>query len=380
MKITFIGQKGIPALAGGVERHVEELAVRLAKIPNTEVVAYTRPWYSAKAVTSYDGVRLVSLPSVHTKNFDAITHTFLAIIHAALIERADIIHIQAVGPAILAPLARLLRPKAKVIVTFHCIDRQHQKWGRFAKLMLWLGEFMTMKFAHEVIAVSRTIQHYSYESYGRMVKYIPNGATLHAIVPADKITEQFGLKSKDYVLTVARLVQHKGIHYLIKAFKKLETDKKLVIVGASTFTDDYVQEIITLAADDARIIFTGLQTGPVLQELYSNAYCFALPSESEGLSIALLEAGSYGLPIVASDIPANREVLDGNGLIVPVGNIEALRAALAQLLSDKKLAEGFGEQANRMVLEHYQWDSIVAETFECYTTGSALTYQPAPIH
>ncbi len=382
MKITFVGQKGIPALAGGVERHVEELAIRLAKLPDTEVIAYTRPWYTAKALESYHGVRLVSLPSLYSKHTDAITHTLFSIIHAAFIERADIIHIHAVGPALLTPLARLLRPKAKVIVTFHCIDRQHQKWGTLAKFMLWLGEWMTMRFAHEVIAVSTTLKHYSYEAYGRVVSYIPNGATMQPALPASIIEQQFGLQKDSYILMVSRLVRHKGAHHLIKAFQQLDSkvvgDKKLVIVGESAFTDDYVQELQTLAAGDNRIIFTGLQTGKALQELFSNAYTFVLPSESEGMPIVLLEAGSYGNALIASDIPANREVVNEHGILVPVGDVDELSEALATVLSNPELKAELGAMARTLVQNNYLWDEIAVDTMQLYqqvlqwyTRGSA---------
>ncbi|EKD78392.1 MAG: hypothetical protein ACD_41C00352G0003, partial [uncultured bacterium] len=345
MKITFIGQKGIPTLAGGVERHVEELAIRLAKQPQTEVIVYTRPWYTSKQKQAYKGVRLVSLPSVYSKHLDAISHTLFAIVHAAFKERPDVIHIHAVGPALLTPLARLLCPRARVFVTFHCIDRQHQKWGRLAKGMLWLGEWMAMKFAHEVIAVSNTLKHYAYEVYGRIAHYIPNGAALGNAVEPSIIAQQFGLQKNQFILMVSRLVRHKGVHHLIQAYHGLQTDFPLVIVGDTAFTDAYVSEIKALANNHPRIIFTGLQTGKALQELFSNAYCFVLPSESEGLPIVLLEAASYGKPLIASDIPANREVVDGAGILVPVNNVAALRSALTNLLADPTLAQGLGQRA-----------------------------------
>ncbi|EKD78279.1 MAG: hypothetical protein ACD_41C00378G0010 [uncultured bacterium] len=385
MKITFIGQKGIPTQAGGVERHVEELAVRLAKRPNTAVVVYTRPWYTSKQKQFYKGVRLVSLPSIYSKHLDAISHTLFAIFHAALIEKADIIHIHAVGPALLTWVARLLRPKARVIVTFHCIDRQHQKWGSFAKLMLWVGEWSAMKFAHEVITVSRTLQDYAYEVYNRIVQYIPNGASLLPAVAPSIIQQQFGLQKDGYILMVSRLVRHKGVHHLIRAYQGLHTDKPLVIVGDAAFTDEYVREVKALADNNPKIIFTGLQTGKALQELFSNAYCFVLPSESEGLPIVLLEAGSYGKTLIASDIPANREVVDGHGILVPVGRVPALRNALQNVLDNPVLAKNLGDSARALIQANYLWDTIADTTailyqqqLQCYT--GQRVHQPAPVH
>lgn len=385
MKITFIGQKGIPTQAGGVERHVEELAIRLAKQPATDVVVYTRPWYTSKHKQFYKGVRLVTLPSIYSKHLDAISHTLLAICHAAFVEKSDIIHIHAVGPAILTWLARVLRPKARVVVTFHCIDRQHQKWGGFAKFMLWLGEWSAMKFAHEVITVSRTLQDYAYEVYGRIAQYIPNGATVQPKLTPSVITQQFGLSAQGYILMVSRLVRHKGVHHLIRAYQDLRTELPLVIVGDATFTDDYVQEIKGLAENDPKIIFTGLQTGKALQELFSNAYCFVLPSESEGLPIVLLEAGSYGKALIASDIPANREVVDKHGILVPVGNVPALRNALQNVLDNPSLAKELGDSARTLVQANYLWDTIASDTYtlylrqlQCYT--GQRVHQPAPVH
>lgn len=367
MKIAFIGQKGIPAIAGGVERHAEELATRLAEVTDNAVIVYTRPWYTDTSVTQYRGVRLVSLPSLYTKHLDAISHTLLAIVHACLKERADIIHIHAVGPALLSWLARVLRPQAKVIVTFHCIDRHHQKWGQTAKRLLLLGEWMAMKCAHEVITVSKTLHQYAYEQYGRSTQYIPNGTNAVETQPALRITEQFDLRANDYILMVARLVPHKGAHHLIRAFRQLKTTKKLVFVGDSAFTDQYCQELKTLARGDNRIVFIGLQTRRVLAELYSNAYCVVLPSESEGLPLVLLEAAAYGKAIIASDIPGNLEIIESTGIRFQSGNVEALRDALRCMLAFPNVAADLGQRARAFVLARYQWDDIVRKTNELYS-------------
>ncbi len=369
MKIVFIGQKGIPAVVGGVERHAEELAVRLAEDANNEVIVYTRPWYTAKSLKRYQGVQLVSLPSLRTKHLDAISHTFLAVLHATIKERPDIIHLHAVGPALLTWLARLLRPQAKVVVTFHCLDRQHQKWGKVSKLMLWLGEWMAMNFAHEVIAVSKNLQQYAYELYGRKLVYIPNGVAEMTAPQASIITEQFGLQPNEYILMVARLVPHKGAHYLINAFKGIVTDKKLVIVGETAFTEAYGKELTALAANDPRIIFTGAQIGKTLAELYANAYCFVLPSQSEGLPLVLLEAAAYGLPVLASDIPANLEVISGLGLTFASGQVAALQTGLEKILRlpADELTQ-LGKRARSQILARYHWNDITNKTQLLYQT------------
>lgn len=383
MKIVFIGQKGIPAIAGGVERHVEELATRLALDTKCDVVVYTRPWYTARRLKRCQGVRLVSLPSIRTKHLDAITHTLFTLLHAAVVERPDIIHIHAVGPALFTWLARVLAPRAKVIVTFHCIDRQHQKWGKFAKMMLWLGEWMAVKCAHEVIAVSKNLQQYIFEVYGRKSTYIPNGIAETTPQPASIITEQFDLKTNEYIVMVARLVRHKGAHYLINAFKELATEKKLVIVGDTSFTNDYALELKTLASSDPRILFTGVQTGKALAELYSNAYCVVLPSESEGLPFVILEAQAFGKAVIASDIPGNLEVMGENGISFPRGDVDALREALRAVLDSPEYVEALGKQARTTVLAKYHWNDIVSKTQElyhdlitCYTPSGVTPLRP----
>lgn len=372
IKVAMIGQKGMPAQFGGVETHVQELAVRLANQPQLDVIAYTRPWYTSKLLKRHKGVRLVSLPSVRSKHLDAITHTFVSILHAAFIERADVIHIHAVGPALLTGLARLVRPQAKVVVTFHCIDRQHQKWGSFAKLMLWLGELQAAWFAHSVISVSKTLQSYMYEVYGRQSTYVPNGVPVNPIIHADLITKEFGLKKDGYIVAVARIVRHKGFHHLIKAYNMLDTDKKLVIVGGSAHDEVYERELQELADGNSHIIFTGNQTGQSLQELFSNAYAYVLPSESEGLPISLLEAASYGRALIASDIPANAEVAAGIGYLFKNTNVADLAHKMQYAIDHPDEMLFAGKSAKEHVVKNYDWSEITKET-----TGVYLESKPS---
>lgn len=386
MKIAMIGQKGIPvSQGGGVEKHVQELAVRLAH--SNTVIAYTRPHYTPTTYSHYYKVKLVSLRSIRTKHLDAITHTFLSIVHATLKEKVDVVHIHSVGPALLAWLPRLLRPQAKVVVTFHSMDRQHQKWNRFAKMMLWLGEWSTMKFAHEVITVSKALQSYTYEMHDRLVTYIPNGISEMTILPAKTITEQYGLSVNSYILAVTRLVPHKGIHHLIKAYQQLHTDKKLVIVGGSAYTDEYVQELHTLAGNNPNIIFTGNQIGAKLAELFSNAYCYVLPSESEGLSIALLEAAAYGKMVIAADIPANTDIVSYCGVSFYRNNVEDLQRKLAQVLAKPHFVDQLGAAGQAYVLRNYHWNDIAQQTDQLYQhaqvpvlTKLAVSVVPKALH
>ncbi len=364
----MIGQKGVPALYGGIERHVEELSLRLAGNGH-EVLVYCRPWYSQTQTKEkwYRGIRLITLFSVKTKHLDAITHTFISTLHA-LREDVDIFHYHGVGPALLSFLPRVFRPNAKVVVTFHCIDRKHKKWNAFARFILRLGERAACLFAHETIAVSRTLQHYCATVYDCPASYIPNGvAVFGEEMQADLIQKQFGLEPDGYVLMVARLVAHKGAHHLIEAFRNIATDKKLVIAGDSAFTDNYVKYLYRLAEGDDRIIFTGWQAGKMLHELFSNANFVVHPSESEGLPIAILEAMGYGKTVLAADIPENMEVIAEHGVRFENKNVKDLQITLEALLreSETSLRER-GERAKQFVNAEYNWDVIAENTIGVY--------------
>lgn len=367
MKIAFIGQKGIPTKFGGVERHVEELSVRLSAA-GQQVFVYCRPWYTTTEAHQYRGVRLVRLSSLHTKHLDAISHTLSATIHA-LFQPYDIIHYHGVGPALLAWLPRLCKPRCRVVVTFHCIDRKHQKWNWFARLALRLGEWAACVFAHQTIAVSQTLQQYCRDVYDTETVYIPNGVPLPPEhIGSALMSEQFGLQPNRYILAVSRLVRHKGIHHLIAAYQQVATDLPLVIVGGSAFTDDYVAELQRLAAGSSQIRFVGYQEGAVLAELFAQATLFVQPSETEGLPITLLEAMAYGRPVIASDIAENQEALGGCGLLFHNRNIQDLAKKLTTALADPVRMHQFARAARQRVRVHYRWEDIVGQTERLYRT------------
>lgn len=372
MKIAMIGQKGIPAIYGGVERHVEELSLELTKRGH-EVVVYTRPYYTSARRTSYRGIRLRSLRSWRTKHFDAISHTLIATLHA-LREGFDVIHYHGVGPSLLSFIPRIFSPRTKVVATFHSLDREHQKWGLFARLSLRLGEWTSLHFPHQTIVVSRDLQKYCWKTYRRRTTYIPNGVSIEFTKPAkaDMITRKFGLKKDGYVLTVSRLIPPKGLHYLIEAYRRLKTDKKLVIVGDSVYTDAYVNSLRDLAKADPRILFTGFQKGQMLAELYSNAYVYVLPSEIEGMPLSLLEAAGFGRCAIASDIPANVEVLRSNGhefgYLFRSKDSRDLAVKLSQLLRRPSLTRVLGRMAKQLVRTKFSWRSIAMDTERVYST------------
>lgn len=383
MKVAMIGQKGIPAIHGGIERHVEELAVRLANNGH-EVFVYTRPHFTPRTMKHYRGVHLISLSSLKTKHLDAISHTIFATINAVR-SKVDIIHYHGVGPSLVAFLPKLLRSKAKVIVTFHCIDRKHKKWGFFARQALRHGEWSAVNHPDQTIVVSKTLQKYVAHVFNKQVPYIPNG-----IEPQPQRTrastttlKRFGLKPNEYIVSVSRLIPHKGIHHLISAFRRTETRMKLVIVGDGVFTDEYVQYLHQLAEDDPRILFTGFQNGQPLRDLFRNAALYVLPSEAEGLPIALLEAASYGVGIIASDIPENREVIHADrlpiGLTFATGDDEDLQRVLADALRRPGQMQVMAERARKLVNTQFNWDDVAAQTETVYRRLLNSTRR-VPIH
>jgi glycosyltransferase involved in cell wall biosynthesis len=362
----MIGQKGIPARSGGIERHVEELSTELVARGH-EVLVFCRSWYTWP-VRDHRGVRVIKTWSFPSKHLDTITHTFTSILRATQ-EKVDVYHFHGVGPSLLCWLPKLLRPSAKVIVIFHCIDRHHQKWGGFSRLMLALGERFACTVPDATIAVSKTLETYIRLSYGVTAKYIPNGTHI-PMEDADRhLLKPFELVSGRYLIMCARLVRHKGAHTLIAAWKRLKKshpelvgDRKLAIVGGSAFTDDYVRELHALAADETSIVLTGNQTGETLHALFSGAYAAVHPSESEGLPIAVLEAMSYGKCVLSSDIPENLELTQEHGITFQTGSEKDLTAKLKMLLENPELVKAVGSEARVHIAKHYDWKDIAETT------------------
>ncbi len=380
MKIAIIGSKGIPARSGGIERHVEELSSKFEDL-GMEVFVYSRKWFTRTSdpVYIYNGVNIIYTPSIRTKHLDTISHVFFSTVHA-LFRKYDVIHYHGVGPALMAWLPRIFRPGMTVVTTFHCIDRKHQKWGWFARQMLRLGEWCACKFAHRTITVSKVLQQYVWEAYEAETEYIPNGVNL----PARKsdwmkefdILKEFDLRAGRYFIIVARLVRHKGIHIAVEAFKKFKHDYgnsyKLVVVGDSAFTDDYVTALKIMVGNDPDIIFTGYRGGKELEALYRNAYLMIHPSESEGLPIAVLEGMSYGLGILASDIYENIEVTGGYGILFQNRNVNDLKNKLADMARSPEMVKSLGEKSREHVKLNYNWDEIAKKTVEIYRSKNSI--------
>jgi glycosyltransferase involved in cell wall biosynthesis len=374
LRIAMIGQKGIPATYGGVERSVEELAAELVRRGNS-VTVYTRPYYTPATKTRHRGISLISLPTLKTKHLDAITHSVLASFHAAR-KNYDIIHYHGVGPSLAAFIPRLLGSRAKIVVTMQCLDRHHEKWGGMARAILRISEWTACKFPHRTIVVTRLLQRYCRAVYGTETTYIPNGVAPSPRSSSEReatLLHRFGLVPLGYVLSVSRLIQHKNIHLLIQAFRRLKTTQKLVIVGGGFHTDEYVKRLHELAAGDPRIIFTGFQSGRMLTTLFANARLFVTPSRAEGMPLALLEAAGHGLGILANDIPEHREVLSASqppiGHVFRRDSLADLERMLASLLRHPRELERLGQHAHNTVAEVFPWTKIAEQTEALYLSG-----------
>lgn len=371
MKIAFIGQKGIPvSRPGGVERHVEELAVRLAERSH-DVFVYVRNNYTERNLKVYMGVRLIHLPSISTKNLDAISHTFLATIHA-LFHNYDVVHYHSIGPASLSFLIKIFKPKTTLIATYHSQDYLHQKWNAFARAYLRTAEYITCKVPDKTIAVSQSLGRFVRRKFKKDAIVIPNGFSVLETSKTGAL-DAWGLKKNDYILSASRLVKHKGIHYLIAAYqslaaKNLHLNKKLVIVGDGSYTDAYVKFLEHLAAGDKNIIFTGAQSGETLAQLFTNAYLFVQPSESEGLSTALLEAMGYGKAALVSGIPENLEAIGNSGFAFRSKDVKDLEDKMAKLIRNPFIIEENGQLAKIEVSRKYDWEKIVLQTESLYKT------------
>lgn len=368
-RIAMIGHKYIPSRDGGVEVVVSNLAPHLVKI-GYDVTCYNRTNQefkkmrkSAPLPREYRGVHLIWTPTVDRRGLAAMTSSIIATVMASF-RRFDIVHFHTEGPCVLCWLPRLFGKK--VVVTVHGLDHQRQKWGKFASAYIMLGERMAARYAHSIIVLSKGVQAYFREKYGRETVIIPNGIDPAQTRPAAEITKQFGLSAGDYILFLGRLVPEKGIHYLMEAYGKLSTDKKLVIVGGTSDTDDYVKHLHELAGGNPSIIFTGFQQGLVLEELYSNAYLYVLPSDLEGMPLTLLEAMNYGCCCVTSDIGECADVMNGCGVTFPRGNAEALREALQDLCDHPEKAEALRLASRKTVSSKYTWQEITAKTHELY--------------
>lgn len=370
LKIAMFGHKRIPSREGGVEIVVEELAARMAE-KGHRVTCYNRGGhhisgveFDTQAQAECRGVQIKTVPTIRKKGLAAVSASFFAAVHSAF-GKYDVVHIHAEGPAAFCWIPRLMGKK--VIVTIHGLDWQREKWkGRFAAHYIRFGEKMAARWADEVIVLSRKAQTYFKDEYNRDAVLVPNGVVRPEKREADWITQKFGLQKNSYFLYVGRLVPEKGEHYLIEAFKQVETDKKLVIAGGTSDSDGYIKSLKRLVSGDERILFTGFVQGKMLEELYSNAYVYVLPSDLEGMPLSLLEAMSYGNCCLTSDIPECIEVVENYGLSFQKGNIAELREQLQNLCEHQEIVDGYKRTASDFICRKYDWDAVVRQTLALY--------------
>ena len=370
LNIAMFGQKRIPSREGGVEIVVEELCTRMVA-QGHNVTCYNRGGhhvsgseYDSKRLKEYKGIRLKTVPTIEKKGLAAVSSSFFAALCCAF-GRYDIVHIHAEGPAFFAWLPKLFGKK--VIVTIHGLDWQREKWkSGFGSKFIHQGEKNAVKYADEIIVLSKGVQDYFEKEYGRKTVFIPNGVNRPKIQEAELITEKYGLEKDSYILFLGRLVPEKGIRYLVEAFKNVKTDKKLVIAGGSSDTDSFMNELKDLAKDDYRIIFTGFVQGQILKELYSNAYVYTLRSDLEGMPLSLLEAMSYGNCCLVSNIPECTEVVEDKALVFKKSDVNDLLTKIQKACDYPEMITKIKEQATDFIFRKYNWDFVTKETMNLY--------------
>ena len=358
MKIVVIGTRGIPNYLGGVEAHCQELYPRLAKL-GCEVTVVRRTAYRDTGNPSheYKGVNLVDIFSPRKKSLEAIVHTAFALVYARS-KSPDLVHIHAVGPSLLTPFARLLG--LKVVSTNHGPDYDRKKWGRMARRMLRMGESLGAVFSNRIIAISPVIQDILKNNYNKESELVFNGITHKKHVQNSSYLASLGLKKEAYVVAVGRFVEEKGFHDLVSAFSRIEENGiKLVLVGDSDHEDEYSQTL-KKRAEEAGVVLTGFIRGDRLVEVFCNARLFVMPSYHEGLPIALLEAMSFSLPVLVSDIPANKVVRLPPGDYFSTGDVGALRKGIETKLSQ------FDKPDYSAYMDKYDWDEIAEQTYSVY--------------
>ena len=355
---------------GGIEIVVKELCTRMAHM-GCQVTCYNRSGhhvsgaeYDSTDQREYQGICQKYVPTIEQKGLAAVSSSFFAALFCAL-GKYDVVHIHAEGPAFFAWLPKLFGKR--VIVTIHGIDWQREKWkSGFGSRFIRQGERNAVKYADEIIVLSKSVQDYFSDTYGRTTRFIPNGVNPPELKAAEHITAKYGLTKDSYILFLGRLVPEKGIRYLIEVFKHVQTDKKLVIAGGSSDTDSFMKEMEDLAKEDGRILFTGFVQGQMLEELYSNAYIYTLPSDLEGMPLSLLEAMSYGNCCLVSDIPECAEVVEDKALTFRKSDVNDLREKLQDACDHPEKIKKYKEQAADFICGKYNWDDVAEETMKLY--------------
>ncbi|MBC7791528.1 MAG: glycosyltransferase family 4 protein [Anaerolineae bacterium] len=368
MRIAFIGGRGVASKYSGIETYYEAVGSELIGRGH-QVTVYCRSYFTPK-MEEFRGMRIVRIPTPRSKHFETVIHSLLSTMHA-LAARYDIVHYHALGPSLFVPIIRLFGGTA--VVSVQGLDWRREKWGSVATTVLRICERTAVWFPQATIVVSRALQQHYIKAHHAVTHYVPNG--IHATERREaNAMRSWNLESRKYILFVGRFSPEKNCHLLIEAFRALDTDVKLVFAGDGPAHDPYVQRI--KAAENERILFLGYVSGEPLQELLSNAAIFVLPSTIEGLSIALLEAMSYGNCVVTSDIPENRELVDDVGYTFENGNASDLARVLGTLLKDPAARAEAGARAKERVDAQYRWSEIAEQTENIYRSLASGTIVP----
>lgn len=370
MRVAYIGQKGMPATFGGVEHHVDRLSREMAA-QGHDVTVYVRNWYTDKKLKAYEGVKLAHIPTIKSKHLDASVHSFLCSLHA-LFGKCDIIHYHGIGPTFFSLIPRLFRKR--VVATIHRLDWDTEKWGTLAKSLLKIGELISVKVPQRTIAVSEDLKNYIMEKYQATAIHLGHGTDLPQPKLPGIILNKYCLNTKDYILFMGRLVPEKRVDWLIEGYLELLKNApeaghlKLVIAGGSSATPEYVQKLKKMSEGQKSIIFTGYVTGAEKEELLSNALLFVLPSRLEGFPIALLEAKSYGICCLVSDIPPHKEAIQNqvDGVFFKSYDFSDLCKKLQALVRDQDKTTAFGTNAREAMNDLPGWTIVVKKMEAIY--------------
>ncbi|AGY56522.1 glycosyltransferase family 4 protein [Gloeobacter kilaueensis] len=379
MRIAVIGVKGLPATQGGIEKFCEEIYPRMVRLGHSVDlfgrISYTdSPW----GHHYFEGVRVFSQASIPFKGLDALFSSTLGALSASL-SQYDIVHFHALGPALLSWLPSFR--SRRVVVSVQGLDWQRAKWGAFSSRMLKLGELAAVNYSDGLVVCSEDLRSYYKQQYGRETIYIPNGPG--SFPPSDSkghFVHSHGLEPGRYVIFLGRLVPEKCPDLLIRAFRSLApAGWKLAIVGGSSDTDRYSQELTQLAAADPAVVFTGRLQGVELGEVLRNAGLFVLPSKVEGQPLAMLEAMQENVPVLASDIPPHQELLARErGLLFRTGDLENLIERLGWAIDNQEMLARMAVRASAYVQEHHSWDKITADLLKVYWTLLNAWSKPVP--
>lgn len=369
LRIAMLGHKHIPSREGGVEVVVEELSKRMVK-KGHKVTCYNRRGhhiagkkFDEEYLHEYKGIQIKRVCTINRKGLAAVSSSVFAAIRIAL-GKYDIVHFHAEGSCVMLWMLKLFGKRC--IVTIHGLDWKRMKWGGFAKKYIRFCEKVAVKFADEIIVLSHNTKEYFLKEYGRKTVFIPNGVNRPDIIDAEIIKGKWNLEKDSYILFLGRLVPEKGIRYLIEAYKYVQTEKKLVIAGGSSDSGEFIRELKELGKGDNRIIFTGFVQGKMLEELYSNAYIYTLPSDLEGMPLSLLEAMSYGNCCLASDIAECSEIVEDKAMLFRKSNVEDLKNKLQMLCDQKDMVLKYKKEATDFICGKYGWDDIVTQTMSLY--------------